>query len=197
MTTDPDSWADVNERPDALRRMASNDTPPAGLEDRVVQTLRRRGVLGGVPRNQRLQRWALPAAAALAALAIGFALGRRTAPAADAGPPRYALLLYEDQSFQAPPPGDEARYVAEYSRWAAEVNAAGTGLTGEELGDRGRIIEPGGAAIDRDRAAEGGSVLSGFFIVQAADLERATAIAKTCPHLKHGGRVVIRPIEPT
>lgn len=197
MTTDPDPWADVNQRPDALRRLGSDDDPPRGLEDRVVQTLRGRGALGPLPRKQRLQRWAPAAVAALAALAVGFALGRRTPPPAGVASPRYALLLYEDSSFQAPPPGDEARYVAEYSRWAAEVNAAGTGLTGEELGNGGRVIEPGGTATDRDRATEGGSVLAGFFIVQATNLERATVIAKTCPHLTHGGRVVIRPIEPT
>src|SRR6185295_4105299 len=134
----------------------------------------------------------------LAALAIGAALGSRSR----AGPPplggsRYALLLYEDASFQSPPPGNEARYVGEYRRWAELVRAGGNRLTGEERSFRGRIIEPSGSTTDQVRAGEAGSVLSGFFIVQAGGLDQATAIAKTCPHLKHGGRVVVRPIEPT
>ncbi|MEO8450081.1 MAG: YciI family protein [Gemmatimonadota bacterium] len=196
MTNNPDSWADVEQRPEALRSIASNGELPPGLEDRVVRTLQRRGLLGAAPRS-RLGRWVLPVAAGLAALAVGFALGRRTPTVQAAASQRYALLLYEDASFQAPPRSAEAGYVAEYSRWAREVNAAGNGLTGEELNYSGRTIDSAGAAVDHDRAADGQSVLSGFFIVHAADLERATAIAKTCPHLKHGGRVVIRPIEPT
>jgi hypothetical protein len=197
MTTDQDPWDDVDQRPEALRRLGPSGEPPAELEDRVVRTLQIRGVIAVPLGSAWLRRWALPAAAALAALAVGFGLGRRTVPPAAVTSPRYALLLYEDSSFQPPPPGDQARYVAEYSRWATEVNAAGNGLTGEELSVRGRTIEPGGEATDHDQITEGGSVLSGFFIVHATDLERATAIAKTCPHLKHGGRVVIRPIEPT
>ena len=37
-------------------------------------------------------------------------------------------------------------------------------------------------------------VMSGFFVIKAASREEAIAIAKTCPHLRHGGRVAVRPV---
>ena len=39
--------------------------------------------------------------------------------------------------------------------------------------------------------------LGGFFLVQVADSAEAFRIARECPHLKHGGTVQVRRIEPT
>jgi hypothetical protein len=40
-------------------------------------------------------------------------------------------------------------------------------------------------------------VVAGLFIVRASDLERAAAIARTCPHMRYGGQIEVRPIEQT
>jgi hypothetical protein len=40
-------------------------------------------------------------------------------------------------------------------------------------------------------------VLTGLFIIRAASEAEALAIARTCPHLRYGGRVDVRPIEET
>jgi hypothetical protein len=37
----------------------------------------------------------------------------------------------------------------------------------------------------------------GFFVISAATLEEATAVARSCPHTARGGRVIVRPIDPT
>jgi hypothetical protein len=37
--------------------------------------------------------------------------------------------------------------------------------------------------------------LGGFFIIAARDPEQAREIASTCPHLRHGGWIVIRQID--
>jgi len=34
-------------------------------------------------------------------------------------------------------------------------------------------------------------------VVQAQDRRAAAEIARTCPHVRYGGRIVIREIEPT
>src|SRR5271169_2594028 len=39
--------------------------------------------------------------------------------------------------------------------------------------------------------------LGGYFVIAAPNLDAALAIARTYPHLKHGGTIVIRPIDPT
>ena len=41
------------------------------------------------------------------------------------------------------------------------------------------------------------SLPTGFFIVAARDSADAAALAESCPHLKHGGRVAVRAIRPT
>ena len=37
--------------------------------------------------------------------------------------------------------------------------------------------------------------LAGFFILETKDRARAVEIARQCPHLKHGGQIVVRRIE--
>jgi len=41
------------------------------------------------------------------------------------------------------------------------------------------------------------SSLGGYFLIKAQDMNAALAIARTCPHLKYGGSIEIRPIEDT
>jgi hypothetical protein len=40
----------------------------------------------------------------------------------------------------------------------------------------------------------GGEFVSGFFLVEAVNLDAAEAIARTSPHLEYGGSIEIRPI---
>ncbi len=67
-------------------------------------------------------------------------------------------------------------------------------MAGEKLGDSARELT---AAAVVDRAATDSESLAGFFIVSAASAAEADSIARSCPHVRHGGKVVIRRIEPT
>jgi hypothetical protein len=64
----------------------------------------------------------------------------------------------------------------------------------------GQKIAWGGVELRPNRqpvelpAVPAGDVARGFFIIVADDEQAALAIAETCPHLKYGGRVVVRPI---
>jgi hypothetical protein len=40
-------------------------------------------------------------------------------------------------------------------------------------------------------------MVRGMFSIKADSAEQARKIAESCPHLKHGGKIVIRPIEKT
>jgi hypothetical protein len=73
----------------------------------------------------------------------------------------------------------ERELVDEYRKWAQAVSADGVSIRGEKLRD------------------EAGETLSGFFIVEAPSLEAARAIAATCPHVRYGGRIDVREIDPT
>ena len=94
------------------------------------------------------------------------------------------LLLYGAGST----PEEEPRQVSEYRAWAGSIASRGARVSGEKLEDRAILLgAPPGAHLD---PAE----LGGFFIVSAPDDASAEELARTHPHLKYGGRVVIRPI---
>jgi hypothetical protein len=66
-----------------------------------------------------------------------------------------------------------------------------------------KLREDAGLAVESDgssgevAALPGASRLAGYFIVRAEDRRAAAEIARTCPHVRYGGRIVIREIEPT
>ncbi len=172
--------------------------PPADAEERTVAALRRAGVLG---KQKRRVNALAAAAAAIVCLVAGAAAGRRmAAPAAvvEAGDPRaqYLLLLYDDPGSETPP-AEEAARVSEYSAWAGALAASQSLVGAEKL--RGAEVT---FVRDREerreaRANAPGGLLGGFFLVRAATEAEALRIARECPHLRHGGRVVLRPVEPT
>jgi hypothetical protein len=179
---------------DALAALPRARRPQPQLEDRVVGALTERGLLR---RGRRGPGPAATLAAAAAALVLGALLGRGWRPAepiAEPGP-RYVLLLLGGAP--AATPADHSARVAEYAAWARSVREAGRFITGEELGDGGRLlrlVEDGVAASDEFAAWD---AANGYFIIEAADLEDATRLARACPHLRYGGAIVIRPIRPS
>ena len=165
--------------------------PPAHLESRIASDLQARGLLndaGVTPGRQVTRTMLLTAAAVLAAFAGGWISRGWTAAEAAPGDtePRYMLLLYGAGST----PGEEPRRVSEYRAWAGSIASSGAHVSGEKLDDRAMLLgaEPG-AQLEP-------SELGGFFIVSARDDYSVVALARTHPHLKYGGRVLIRPISP-
>lgn len=170
----------------SLRSLGGDVPPPERLKSLVLQDLRARGVL-----RPRGPRW-LSLAAVLAGLGLfagGYLVGRREGePAAVApGTPQYALLLYEDDAFDRTRP--EASLVAEYSAWAGRLAVAGQFVGGEKLGLH-VAVEPGPGAA-------GLGDLTGFFIVAAPTDSAARAVARGSPHVRLGGRIVVRRVDPT
>ena len=176
-------------------RLPKHD-PPRALEERVVRTLRARGLLAeGQRHGTPIWRRMLALAAGIVLFLAGGVLERlRTDGAsgeADAGMPRYILLLYGGE---AQSPSAEAERVREYASWARTIARSGRYVSGEKLRDSSRELT---AAATIDRSASDPESLAGFFIVSAASAAEADSIARSCPHIRHGGKVVIRPIERT
>lgn len=179
-----------------LAALPRHTVPPARLEESVVRSLRARGVLS------HATPWRLPvlAAAALALFALGLAAGRvtgrdgRAAPAARSEAPRFVILVFGDAG--AVTGADEAALVAEYGAWARSVPRPGTIHLGDKLAPEARLLDgAGGAIAERDLGAESPGELGGLFVVEAKGWDEALAVARTCPHLKHGGRLVVRRVE--
>jgi YCII-related domain-containing protein len=144
-------------------------------EERLVQLLAAEGLL-----NRRRFR-AAPAAAMLVLLFGAFWLGtiwHLRAPFAAPAGQRYVLLLYEGPAYR---PG--TGHAAEYAAWMHTPHPDGEVIAGEELTGEGARLGP----------APGGELLpAGFFIVEAPDEAALLRLARTCPHLRHGGSIAIR-----
>ena len=108
----------------------------------------------------------------------------------DAGHVYLLLLRVRDQPGAVSEPGAEARLVAEYAAWARRLSEQGKLLSAEKLADEPAELLGSGASQEADR-------VGGFFLIRATSFEEAQQIARDCPHLRHGGRVELRAIEPT
>lgn len=176
-----------NDAPLDTSPLAKGVPPPPDLEDRVVAELRRRRLIHDRPRL----RWWIAAAAALVLFAAGFGLGRHRGTSHSQF--TFVLLLREGPGWrEAASPAEELQRVSEYKAWAGRWRANGLEIDGTKLGDRVETLSEKNASTVNDP-----DKIGGFFAIHAADLEAARAIARTCPHLTHGGRIEVRQIEGT
>lgn len=197
----------MTEHPDPprLADLAREMPPPAELEGRVVAALAERGLL----RPSRFRRartgLALAAAAALAAFVAGGLVGRLSSrpsppPAAGDGRPTFALFLFEDAAFDVATGEAGRERVAEYVAWGRGLSAVG----GRTVGGAKLALEVPGVLLDGVAAGVPAvsappdpalGTMAGFFLVEAASLDEAVALARGCPHLRYGGRIVVREVE--
>ncbi len=113
--------------------------------------------------------------AVAASATMAFLGGYALRPAATHLEPTHMLLLVGAPTREL----EHAERAREYGDWARRPHPAGAVVSGN--------------AFEQTSAA--GEVV-GYFLVRAASTDDATALAKTCPHWRHGGRVVVRAIQP-
>ncbi len=109
--------------------------------------------------------------------------------------PDYMLLLHErPEAFESLSPQEMQGIIARYVAWRTDHSSHVTG--GNKLrDDAGRVIER--REVRDGPFAESKEVVSGYFLIAAANYDNAVEIAKGCPHLELGGRIEVREIEPT
>ncbi len=174
----------------ALEGLAGGENPPAALEDRTVARLRNAGLLGA--RDLRWRNGLLAAAAGLALFAAGVYVGQRPGTGASGKPEmqRFALLLYDAPDEPRLTESQMEQRVEEYRNWARGVRRAGGEITGEKLEPREELLGP-------PIAGPGARGLGGYFVIAARDEAAAVVLARSCPHLQHGGSIQVRPIAKT
>jgi hypothetical protein len=115
--------------------------------------------------------------------------------------PEYMLILHEEQNDFAELSAEAIQQVIEeYMAWSNAVAETGKMTGGQKLrddGGRNLVLDGNGLRVTDGPFAEAKEVIGGFFTILADDYEDAVKIASTCPHLKYGGRIELREIEPT
>ena len=135
-----------------------------------------------------LATYLMLACIALACLAVsGAAADDATAPASDA--PRFLLLIHGEEA----PPAERDAVVEDYRQWARRLAARGALVAADELDEEAVLLSAAGADGEVRRSPRAPSA-GGYFLLAAADLEAALAIARDCPALRHGGAVEVVPI---
>jgi hypothetical protein len=177
---DPHEDDDIPE----LRLLPGESRPPDAVRRSLIDRLRHERLIRERWFRDR-RSWAT-AAAVLIAFALGWTSQvLQTRPPRAAPQERYILLL-----FGAGDSGNGDARVEEYRRWAQRVAASGRTVSGEKLADAAAIV-------GSDRGPLAGTQLRGFFVVEARTMEEAVEIASKHPHLRHGGTIVVRRIDPT
>ena len=115
--------------------------------------------------------------------------------------PNYLLLLHEKPSdFSGLSPDAIQAVIAEYVAWSQKLASEGKLVGGQKLKDEGGKHLNGFG--DDFRAtdgpfAEAKEVIGGIFTIDAGSYDEAVEISKDCPHLKYGGWIEVREVEPT
>jgi hypothetical protein len=184
MTQDEPFWSP--EEDEALRALARPEAPRPDAVDETAARLSSEGLLKGRSGPRRFMRMAVAAALLAAAFGAGRAVGPLAREHAPVEQPRYVLLLYTDTGSYDP--ALEPKRVEEYRAWAGGLHRAGALVDGEKLSDTRLLLGPAEPAIQP---------VAGYFILQAGSLDEAANMARGCPHLKYGGRIELRPVDPT
>ena len=196
-TQDKDNELSPEERK-RFESLPRHRTPPPHLEETIMSELHKRGLLK--TGAQSGWNWITKIAAVLALLVLGGAGGYFAGKSETASRepiqknPLYVLLIRE-----SPMRLNGENLVAEYGKWAAGVYKAGRFITGEKLRGTGRILSNSGESLKIEEVSfvSGDGQLGGYFIIEAKDYDDAVQIASQCPHLKYGGIIELREIEPT
>jgi hypothetical protein len=86
-------------------------------------------------------------------------------------------------------------HMRETYAWIDGLSQKGVMTAAQPLTPGGKVLSgPNGSIISDGIAAESKEAVGGFFIVNAATLDEAVSIARTCPSFNHGTRLEVRQI---
>jgi len=99
------------------------------------------------------------------------------------------------ETYDAMSADERRRCLDRWNEWVEGMIARGEVTYGEPLDNAGRLVGRAGAARPLDGPfAEAKELVGGIFLVAAASLDEATALAETCPSLPYGLTIEVRPI---
>ena len=168
--------------------------PPPELEERVVQALQARGLVGSQSRRRMASWWQL-AAATLIAATLGWT-GRgfvEPGPLPVAAEREFLLLLSEPEVLETTK--SEADLVEEYRNWATSLGREGRLVAAGKLELGGQLLSNAIETNASESPGRGLDTISGYFQVRAASWNEALDLARSCPHLAYGGEISVRMLE--
>ncbi len=105
----------------------------------------------------------------------------------------FIILMYEDDGAWEKLPKDRQDALMKlYVAWVADLQKRDLFRFGAACGATQVLLRGAGATVTSEAHAPTKDVLNGFFVIRASSLDSAVSLAKTCPALTHGERIVVR-----
>ncbi len=109
--------------------------------------------------------------------------------------PKFVILMREDdQAWSKLSKQEQKKLLTRYRAWVEQLKHAGILHSGEPLGSSARLLRRVAGRIHDEPYTETRQTLTGFFVIEAPDLETATRIARDCPALEHGETIEVRQV---
>ncbi len=112
---------------------------------------------------------------------------------------QFLLLLHEGpELFAGYGPEEIERIIGEYFAWRDRLEAEHRFVGSNKLADdpgRSLVAEGGGVRVVDGPFAESKELIGGYFLITASDYDDAVEVGRSCPHLRHGGRIEVRQVD--
>jgi len=105
----------------------------------------------------------------------------------------YLLLFRSVDWYKGLPEEKVQEIVTNWMDWYAGLVKSGVVESGRPLAPEGRVVSAAGAISDGP-FAEAKETVGGYFILNAATMDEAVAVARQCPGLPYGVNVEVRPL---
>jgi hypothetical protein len=92
-------------------------------------------------------------------------------------------------------PSELQAHVEKWYRWSDELARQGRGNAGTALDNPGATVRGRERVVTDGPYAESKDLVTGSLIFEAASLEDAIDVARTCPTYEFGGSVEVRPVQ--
>lgn len=108
------------------------------------------------------------------------------------------LLIFresEPERYEAMSREQRRQALQRWNDWCDQLAAEGKLQQGNTLAPEARVVSRGRSNQAFDGPfAEAKELIGGYFLLTAASLDEATAIAEQCPNLPHGMIIEVRPV---
>lgn len=107
---------------------------------------------------------------------------------------KYMLFLIQDLKEVERMTSEELKKdIEEHTKWVNGLIKSGNYQAGEPLLNEARVVTP--FSIETDGPyIEAKEAITGYFIISASDIDEASRIAQTCPSVRTGGKMLVRPV---
>jgi hypothetical protein len=92
-------------------------------------------------------------------------------------------------------PAELQAHVAKWYTWSDELTRQGRGIVGTPLDNPGVTVRGHERMVTDGPYAESKDLVTGSLIIEAASIEDALDVARTCPTYEYDGSVEVRPVQ--